>query len=82
MARTIHDWRKAFKLRCQQLAEDEDLMRLATWQQMLTNCEDVIYGEGLSDKIVNYDDDDDDEKLSAVKARRRSIFPARISPLV
>ena len=27
-------------------------------------------------------DDDDDEKLSDVKARRRSIFPARISPLV
>ena len=46
MARTIHDWRKAVKLRYQRLAEDEDLMRLATWQQMLTNCEDVIYGEG------------------------------------
>ena len=46
MARTIHDWRKAVKLRYQRLAEDEDLMRLATWQQIITNCEDEIYGEG------------------------------------
>ena len=83
MARTIHDWRKAVKLRYQRLAEDEDLMRLATWQQIITNCEDEIYGEGESDKVVNHDgDDDENEKLSDVKAHRRSIFPARISPLV
>ena len=41
-----HKWRKADKLRYRRLAEDEDLMRLATWQQIITNCEDEIYGEG------------------------------------
>ena len=81
MARTIHDWRKAVKLRYQRLAEDEDLMRLATWQQIITNCEDEIYSEGYSDKIVNYDDDysgnDDDDDNKAKHSARDWAGPPR-----
>ena len=41
-----HKWRKVAKLIYQRLAMDDDLMRLATWQQIITNYEDKIYGEG------------------------------------